>query len=89
MSKEAEMRLLVYDSVKNKAVVSKPIGEMTIEELEKHREIKKFPMPWMWHKIYGNFGRDALVEYCRAKHYNDSTLKLALNICTLKKINYF
>ena len=82
VSKEAEMRLLVYDSSKNKAVASKPIAEMTIAELEKHREIKKFPMPWMWHKIYGNFGRDALVEYCRSKHYNDSTLKLALNICT-------
>lgn len=78
-AKEVELQTLTYDSKEYKAVATKKISEMNVDELEEYFMIKKHKSAWLWRQLYFRGGVDLIAEYGKDKGWRPGTIERAIN----------
>lgn len=58
----------------------KRIKDMSFDELEKHRSMKNYKMPWLWRILYARGGIDLIEKYGKDNKWAKGTIDLAKKI---------
>jgi superfamily II DNA or RNA helicase len=78
---EAELTGVALDLDSGDFIRHKRIKDMSISELESHRDMKNYKMPWLWKQLYIRGGFELVESYCNEKGYNKGTIELARKLC--------
>lgn len=76
--KEIDLQTLMYDSNQYKAVATKKISDMDIDELHAYFQIKRHRTPWLWRQLYFRGGVELIAKFGQEKEWKQGTIDAAI-----------
>jgi len=77
--KAADLGMVVFDSEKHEAILSKKINDMTDEELLQYHKLKKHQSAWLWRQLYYRGGTAKIEEFGYIQGWTNGTIQKAIN----------
>jgi superfamily II DNA or RNA helicase len=76
---DVDLKGVLYDKENFKAIPTKKIADMDLDELFEYFTIKKHKMPWLWRMLYYRGGKELIETFGQSKQWNRGTIQTALN----------
>jgi len=76
--KEIELQTLAYDPKEYKAIATKKISEMDIDELHAYFQIKQHKSAWLWRQLYFRGGPELIAKFGKEKGWKPGTITAAV-----------
>ena len=76
--KEVDLQTLAYDPKEYKAIATKKISDMDLEELHAYFQIKKHRTAWLWRQLYFRGGIELIAKFGKQKGWKQGTITAAI-----------
>lgn len=77
--KNIDLQAIMFDNQKKKAIKTKRIKDMTMDELYNYWKTKGHKTSWLWRQLWYRGRESAVIDFGRKNNWNRSTVSKAIN----------